>query len=277
MDYQKLQDELDFDDINMDDIDVEDLLQEHPKKPMRKHEIKEISIGNGKCYYVDADKTSTIEKNKLAYGHIQILIQIFIELRNALGYTSKPPHTFGPIVLAEAIKTLQIEYAKVYGILFNYGYKIIKANPLQPYSNFRPLNILKEERLHASKDDSLPPLPPIRPPPPPPSYSSINTSNTTLIKVKPASVGSMDDITDGGDGGNNSLKLDLSYLNKKRFGAGCLKNSYTPLPQRNQRPKRERFVSEDAKPVTSAPRIYGNQQVRRRKKTRIPIIHDAPC
>lgn len=273
MDYQKLPEDEDLDDINLDDIDIEDLLQEHTPKPIKKVEYKEISIGNGRNYYIDENNTTAIEKKHLTYPHVHVLIQIFIELRNALGYTSKPPHKFNIVQLAEVIKTLQIEYAKVYGILFCYGYKIIKADQTNPENNCRPFNILKDERLRASLSDTeikLPPYPKLNIPPP--SYTPIQTNH---IQVKPAGDSNTCDISDGGDN-NKAPQLDLSYLNKRRFGVGALKNNYTPLPQRTQRPKRDRYVSDDAKPVTSPPRIFGNQQVRRRKKTRIPVIQDAP-
>jgi hypothetical protein len=265
MSYQKLSE----DELNLDEIDVEDLLKEHTTmtvdKTFKKFECKEISIGNGQYYYID-DRSSNIEKNKLAYNHMKTLIQIFIELRNALGYTSKPPHLFGPIELAEVIKTLQIEYAKVYGILFSYGYQILKADPLIPQNNFRPLNTLTGERIKASNEDTVISAPlTIRLPSPPPI-----TSTHELPPPYESIQSTGKNINDGGD----DTGLNLSYLNKRRFGMGCLANNYTPLPQRPQR-ERKRFASEDALPVTSAPRIYGNQQIRKRKgKCRIPIIHE---
>lgn len=219
----------------------------------------DISIGDGKHYQIDLDKTDPKDAKHLSYPYTQKLIQIFIELRDSLGYTSNPPHTYSFSDISEAIKTLQIEYAKEYNILFSYGYKIIKADVLNQNNNYRTVIVLFKERdkAYGIKKKPVTNIPiPVKP--------------TLVLKTNsPISAPSINKKTE------DKNKLDLSHLNGRRFGAGTLNSIYTPKPQREPRKRDRLFVPEDAKPVIEASRIYGNSQVtRRRKSPRIPIIVD---
>lgn len=137
-----------------------------------------ISEGNGKPYTTHIDNINLTQEQCLKYQHNQILIQIFIELRNALGFTSYLPHCYRMDELKHAIHIFQIEYAMKYGIKFNYGYKIIKANPLFSSENARDYTELVKERnteLHnepAYIDDSY-------------NYSSITSEQCINITDDP--------------------------------------------------------------------------------------------
>lgn len=219
----------------------------------------DISVGNGKYYQINLKKTDPKDAKNLGYPYTQKLIQVFIELRDSLGYTSKPPHTFRFADISEAIKTLQVEYAKEYNILFSYGYNIIKADALNPNNNFRSIIDLFKERDKAYGIKTKPvtniPKPTL----------SLKRNLSTLKEPE----------NENKENKVDKNKLDLSFLNKRRFGTSALNDIYTPKPQREPRKRDRLFVPEDAKQVTESSRIYGNSQIRRRKRgPRVPIIAD---
>lgn len=108
-----------------------------------------ISEGNGIPYRIKLNNMSHLQRQTMMYKNMQIIIQIFIELRNALGYTSIPPHYFTMVELKNAIHIFQIEYARKYGVKFAYGYKVLKADKYVSCNNARDFSILSNERQEA--------------------------------------------------------------------------------------------------------------------------------
>lgn len=222
-------------------------------------QFENISVGNGKYYEIDSAKINSFTQQRLNYDSIQQFIQIFIELRNALGYTSQDPHNYSIIEITEAIKTLQIEYAKEYNILFTYGYKIIKADPLNESNNFRKIHILYKER----KKEYAPYMKPIIPI----SIQRQITNNNS---------------TDTNNNEDNKLTNEKfvheqikntnidDKLNNKRFNETSLSNIYTPQPNNKLNLLNNTDLQKYAPEVSSMSRIYGNRHVKRRK--RAPII-----
>jgi hypothetical protein len=114
-----------------------------------------ISEGNGIPYRVYLSDINSIQKNSMSYAPMQTMIQIFIELRNALGFKSHPPHMFVMDELKNAINILQIEYARKYGIKYSYGYRIIIADPFFEEENIRDYTTLVKERKQELGDATL--------------------------------------------------------------------------------------------------------------------------
>jgi hypothetical protein len=218
-------------------------------KPKKTIEYNKISEGNGKFYIVYQDELTPLQERTLNYEHMQMIIQIFIELRNALGYSSIKPHKFDMINLVNGINTFQIEYSRKYGILFSYGFKIIRADPLFIHKNKRTLNELITERRDEFVECKLPKIP----------------TNEDVIENK-----------------EKIQQYKNDPLHKRRFGISTNKQpprlhftqmSYNPLPQRVKR----RIPSEDINNFcyTTKPKIYGNKQVKRKGTSRKNVvIHD---
>jgi hypothetical protein len=230
-------------DISELDRELETMLPDNSvttyTKPKETITFDKISEGNGKFYTIDADDITPKQTSSMKYDHLQMIIQIFIELRNALGYSSIKPHKFYITNLVNGINTFQIEYSKKYGILFSYGFKVIKANPLYPESNKRTLNQLIEERKREFAECKLPNIPT-------PEDVKHNKERIKNIKNDP-------------------------FL-KKRFGVPYNEQTYftnplsdmttllyNPMPQRGKRCIHPKDTEEFS--CATKPKIYGNRQI----------------
>jgi hypothetical protein len=224
-------------------------------KPKKTITYNKISEGNGNVYTVYEDDLTPAQERSLSYDHMLVIIQIFIELRNALGYSSIKPHKFDMMNLVNGINTFQVEYSKKYGILFTYGFKIIKADPLFLDKNKRTLNELIQERKHEFAECKLPKIP---------TDEDVKKNKEQIEKIK------NDPFLNKRFGISHNQKTPTSkplHNNTPIF-------SYNPLPQRAKRYMSHMDV--DGFCCVNNPKIYGNQQVRRRNNKRKQTIINEP-
>jgi len=240
----------------------------------------DIIIGNGDSYIINKCDITPVQLAQMKYPAYRKIIQIFIELRNSMGYTSDPPHKYDMNDLNNAIILLQKEYIEKYKFRFGYDYNVFKVTPDKAHA--KTFNELHNERksnigfanVIPAINFPLPPdyypqsPPPPPPPPPPPYYTNPAASRIPIAQIS---------------------KSTEPFL-QQRFGpkSAAEQLSYNPLPQRQkeQRDKRksrhEYIELDDLKnlediEVTSMSRLYSNREVQRRKKKKIiPYIHNCP-
>lgn len=113
-----------------------------------------ISEGNGVPYKVASNEITMSQKTCMKFAPVRQLIQLFIELRNSLGFKSHPPHNFNMTELIEAINLFQEEYSKKYGLKFCYGFNIIKADHINIKNNVtKPHDLIKQRKYELELDD----------------------------------------------------------------------------------------------------------------------------
>ena len=94
--------------------------------PTEYYIFDDISLGNGMPYVIKKTIPKECIKD-MFLPHYRRIIQIFIEIRDSLGYTSKDPHLFSTLELIEGLNILQNEYNKKYQFPFGYDKRFFKT------------------------------------------------------------------------------------------------------------------------------------------------------
>lgn len=205
-----------------------------------KYEIYyDINIGNNQPYIIEKTKLTHMQKTNMEYKAIRQLIQIFIELRNSLGYTSLPPHSFNICQLNQGVLLLQKEYVERYLFQFGYDYNLFQIDLNKPYIS-KSFNQLHNERNKYFS--SVEPI--INFPSPPPCPQTIDESGPCFTN-----------------------KLDYTPLPQRKSRGRIRATTDMEYPK----------CKESNLVVHKMSRIYGNKYVnRKKKKNNFKRIFDTP-
>lgn len=98
---------------------------------------QDIKMGDGTFYQIKKGSVNYDVVNRMNQTAYRKMVQIFIELRNALNYTSKEPHMFKMIELMDGVNYLQQDYYDRFKFHFGYTFNPFKLkNTIKRYNTF---------------------------------------------------------------------------------------------------------------------------------------------
>lgn len=112
---------------------------------LRQVVIEDINIGMNRPFTINK-KDVDICIPKLQMGITRLHIQIFLELREALGYTSMPIIYMRHMDIINAIRYLQLIHIDKYGYEFGYSYQLTKVDTYNFNHSVKTIKELADER-----------------------------------------------------------------------------------------------------------------------------------